>query len=69
VGAKTPAGSVSPGRSSRFECTTAEPFLGPGRQCQCVGGRQIEHAVVDEILAALKPAAIHRTHPRTSPPS
>jgi hypothetical protein len=60
-GAKAPPGSAGPGQSSRYECTTAEPFLGPGRQCQSVGGRQIEHAVVAEIFAALEPAALAAT--------
>jgi DNA invertase Pin-like site-specific DNA recombinase/biotin operon repressor len=60
-GAKSPPGSASPGQSSRYECTTAEPFLGPGRQCQGVGGRQIEHAVMAEVFAALEPAALAAT--------
>ncbi len=60
-GAKAAPGSASPGQSSRYECTTAEPFLGPGRQCQSVGGRQIEHAVAAEIFAALEPAALAAT--------
>ena len=60
-GAKAAPGSASPGQSSRYECTTAEPFLGPGRQCQSVGGRQIEHAVVAEVFAALEPAALAAT--------
>jgi DNA invertase Pin-like site-specific DNA recombinase len=37
-GTKSPPGSASPGQSSRYECTITEPFLGPGRQCQSVGG-------------------------------
>ena len=60
-GSKAPPGTASPGQSSRYECTTAEPFLGPGRQCQSVGGRQIERAVVEEIFAALEPAAVTAT--------
>lgn len=61
AGAKSPPGSASPGQSSRYECTTAEPYLGPGRQCQSLGGRQIERAVVGEIFAALEPAALAAT--------
>jgi DNA invertase Pin-like site-specific DNA recombinase len=60
-GAKPPPGSASPGISSRYVCNIVEPYAGVGPTCQSVGGRGIERAVVDEVFAALQPAALEAT--------
>ncbi len=60
-GRKPPPGSASPGVSSRYVCNLSEPYVGVGPTCESVGGRGIEAAVIDEVFAALQPAALEAT--------
>jgi hypothetical protein len=60
-GAKPPPGSASPGVSSRYICNISEPYVAAGPTCQSVGGRGIERAILDEVFAALAPAALDAT--------
>ena len=55
------AGDTRRGLSSRYVCMVGGPWVNAGRTCQGVGGRQIEHAVVDAVFAALEPAALAAT--------
>ena len=60
-GRPAPPGSASPGQSSRYVCISAEACSTGGRTCTDTGGRQIEAAVVEEVFAALEPAALAAT--------
>ncbi|MDA8043722.1 MAG: recombinase family protein [Actinomycetota bacterium] len=60
-GRAAPAGSASPGVSSRYICLSAEAFSTGGVRCNDVGGRQIEAAVLTEVFAVLEPAALAAT--------
>jgi DNA invertase Pin-like site-specific DNA recombinase len=60
-GRAAPAGSASPGRSSRYVCFSADAYSTDNRICTAVGGRQIEAAVTGEVFAALEPAALVAT--------
>lgn len=60
-GRAAPAGSSSPGVSSRYLCLSAAAWSTGGKTCTDVGGRQIEAAVLAEVFAALQPAALAAT--------
>lgn len=60
-GHRAPSGSASPGMSSRYRCVVAAAYMTGGPTCQDVGGRQIETAVVAEVVAAMEPAALAAT--------
>jgi hypothetical protein len=60
-GHAAPAGSASPGRSSRYICFSADAYSTDARICTAVGGRHIEAAVTAEVFAALEPAALAAT--------
>jgi len=60
-GRAAPAGSASPGRSSRYICFSADAYSTDARTCTAVGGRHIEAAVTGEVFAALEPAALAAT--------
>ena len=49
------------GSKPRYLCARALQLYGAGRQCQSVGGRRLEAAVLAEVFAVLEPAAVAAT--------
>ena len=47
--------------STRYYCAAEGTYFGRRAYCQGVGGRQIEQAVIGEVLAVLEPAALAAT--------